>query len=187
MSTLRTGGELELRLVAGRGGAGSRVGAWPWEKTDIQVEPWTGPRVKEQGCVEILRARAGAEWGFEMSAEVQPELSWCGNDLEIWVRLVLRLWRDGPGAPSFHCPGPMPLSTKACLVGSPPESCLRPLEPRFHSDQRLEAETWRCPRAGRQEPIQLPLRWSILTTLLDRPKRNKALPLTACSQGKYTE
>lgn len=37
-----------------------------------------------QGCVEILRARAGAEWGFEMSAEVQPELSWCGNDLEIW-------------------------------------------------------------------------------------------------------
>lgn len=70
--------------------------------------------------MEILRAGAGAERGFEMSAEVQPELSWCGNDLEIWAKAGSEATGGiGPGAPSFHCPGPMPLSTKACPVCSP--------------------------------------------------------------------
>lgn len=70
--------------------------------------------------MEILRARAGAERDFEVGAEVQPELSWCGNDLEIWAKAGSEaIGGIGPGAPSFPCPGPTPLSTKVCPVGSP--------------------------------------------------------------------
>ena len=70
--------------------------------------------------MEVLSTGVGAQRNFEVGAEVQPELSWCGNDLEVWAKAGSgAIGGIGPGAPSFPCPGPMPLSTQPCPVGFP--------------------------------------------------------------------